>query len=81
MTKDVIAAIEERRSVREFEQTPIPDALREADRVRQSGAQRWKFGTVEVCGCKTGYQRQALASAAYGQDFIEVAPVCIVVCG
>ena len=26
MTKDVIAAIEERRSIREFEETPVPDA-------------------------------------------------------
>lgn len=81
MTKDVIAAIEERRSVRDFEQTPIPDAtigrlIESASLAPSAGnLEPWKFVVV-----KQDDLRQALASAAYGQDFIEVAPVCIVVC-
>jgi nitroreductase len=81
MTKDVIAAIEERRSIREFEETPIPDAtigrLIESARLAPSAGnlEPWKFVVV-----KRDDLKQALASAAFGQNFIGVAPVCIVVC-
>lgn len=81
MTKDVIEAIEERRSIREFEETPVPDAtigrLIESGRMAPSAGnlEPWKFVVVKRIDF-----RQALASAAFGQDFIEMAPVCIVVC-
>lgn len=81
MTKDVIAAIEERRSVREFEKTPIPDAtvgrlIESASLAPSAGnLEPWKFVVV-----KRDDLKQALVSAAFNQDFIEVAPVCIVVC-
>lgn len=81
MTKDVIAAIEERRSIREFEETPVPDAtigrlIESASLAPSAGnLEPWKFVVV-----KREDLRHALASAAYGQNFIEDAPVCIVVC-
>lgn len=81
MTKDVIEAIEERRSVREFEPTPVPDAtigrLIESARLAPSAGnlEPWKFIVV-----KRNEIKKSLAEAAIDQDFIEKAPVCIVVC-
>lgn len=81
MTKDIIAAIEERRSIREFEHTPIPDAtigrlIESASLAPSAGnLEPWKFVVV-----KREDLRQALASAAFDQDFIQSAPICIVVC-
>lgn len=81
MTKDVISAIEERRSVRDFETTPIPDAtigrLIESARLAPSAGnlEPWKFIIVKRQDLKA-----YLSAAAYHQEFIEKAPVCIVVC-
>jgi nitroreductase len=81
MTKDVIAAIEERRSVREFEAIPIPDAtigrlLESASLAPSAGnLEPWKFVVV-----KRDDLKQELAAAAFEQGFIETAPICIVVC-
>lgn len=81
MTKDLIDAIKERRSVRKFETTPIPDAtigrLLESAHLAPSAGnlEPWKFVLV-----KNEDLRKQVATAAYHQDFIGEAPVCIVVC-
>lgn len=81
MTKDVIEAIEERRSIHGFEETSIPDAtigrLIESARLAPSAGnlEPWKFVVV-----RRNELKQALASAAGDQYFIAEAPVCIVVC-
>ncbi len=81
MTKDVIAAIEERRSVRRYEATRIPEAtigrmLESAHLAPSAGnLEPWKFVVVRRDDLK-----ERLVQAAFGQDFLASAPVCIVVC-
>lgn len=81
MTKDVIAAILERRCVRKFSTQEIPDAtigrIMDAARWAPSGGnlQPWEFYVVLNQG-----KREELAQAAFGQAFLSVAPVVIVVC-
>lgn len=81
MTKDVIAAIEERRSIRQFEDTNIPEAtigrLLESAHLAPSAGnlEPWKFVVVRQDDLKN-----RLVQAAHGQDFLASAPVCIVVC-
>ncbi|TCL66511.1 SagB-type dehydrogenase family enzyme [Hydrogenispora ethanolica] len=81
MTKDLIDAIQERHSIRAYETTAIPDAtigrLLESAHLAPSAGnlQPWKFVVV-----RNATLRQALAEAAFGQDFIAAAPVNIVVC-
>ena len=81
MTKDVIEAIEERRSIHGFEETSIPDAtigrLIESARLAPSAGnlEPWKFVVVQ-----RGELKHSLAAAAFDQRFIAEAPVCIVVC-
>jgi nitroreductase len=81
MTKDVIEAIEERRSVRRFEETPVPDAtigrLIDSAHLAPSAGnlEPWKFVVI-----KDDKIKKKLTWAAYGQEFISSAPVCIVVC-
>lgn len=80
MTKDVISAIEERRSVRRFKPDPIPAAtigrlLEAARRAPSAGnLQPWHFTVVLNEGL-----RRDLAEAAHGQSFVADSPVCIVV--
>lgn len=80
MTKDVIEAIKERRTVRRFKPDPIPEAtigrLIEAARCAPSAGnlQPWRF--IVVLNPNT---RRALAQAAAGQEFVAEAPVCLVV--
>jgi len=81
VTKDVIEAIEQRRSVRSFTKEPVPEAtvgrlVEAALRAPSAGnLQPWKL--VVVFKEET---RQALAGACYHQSFIADAPVSIVVC-
>ncbi|MDI6870427.1 MAG: nitroreductase family protein [Bacillota bacterium] len=81
MTKDVIDAIRERRSVRRFQSRPVPDAtvgrLLECAVLAPSAGnvQAWHFYVV-----KDDERRQALAAAAHHQLFLAHAPVVIVVC-
>lgn len=81
MTKDVIAAIEERSSIRNFTSEDIPDAtigrlLEAARRAPSAGnIQPWQFVVV-----RNAELRKSLAMYAYDQDFIRGAPVLIVVC-
>jgi nitroreductase len=81
MTKDLIDAIKERRSIREFEDTPIPDAtigrLLESAHLAPSAGnlEPWKFIVV-----KQDEIKEKLSQAAYGQESLNSAPVCIVVC-
>jgi nitroreductase len=81
MTKDIIDAIKERRSIRRFESTPVPDAtigrLLESAHLAPSAGnlEPWKFIVV-----KNDTLINRLADAAHGQDFLREAPVCIVVC-
>lgn len=80
LAKNVIEAIEERRSVREFKPDPIPESV--VSRIIDCGLkapsagniQPWQFWVV-----KRPSIRSALAEAAFGQNFIERAPVVIVV--
>lgn len=81
MTKDVIEAIKERHSIRHFEATPVPDAtigrLLESAHLAPSAGnlEPWKFIVVKDEG-----RKNALATAAFDQDFLKDAPVCIVIC-
>lgn len=81
MTKDIIDAIKERRSVREFEKRELPDAtigrLLESAHLAPSAGnlEPWKFIVVKQDDLKA-----KLSEAAYGQSSLRSAPVCIVVC-
>ena len=81
MTKDIIDAIEERRSIREFEKRDIPNAtigrLLESAHLAPSAGnlEPWKFIVVRQEELK-----EKLSEAAYGQKSLRSAPVCIVVC-
>ncbi|MGE5528399.1 MAG: nitroreductase family protein [Patescibacteria group bacterium] len=80
MTKDVIDAIKERRTIRKFAADPLPEAtigrLIEAARCAPSAGniQPWHFSVV-----LNGEVRRRLAEAAHGQEFLGEAPVCVVV--
>ncbi len=77
---DTLEAIHKRRSVRRYAPEPVPEEhLREildaAVAAPSAGnIQPWKFYVVREFSVRRG-----LAEAAYGQRFIEEAPVCIVV--
>ncbi len=81
MTKDVIAAILERRSIRRFKAETIPKATigRIIDAARWAPSagnlQPWQFYVIYK-----EHKKQELASAASNQKFINEAPVVIVVC-
>ncbi|MEW6244131.1 MAG: nitroreductase family protein [Bacillota bacterium] len=81
MTKDVIDAINDRRSIREFTADDVPEAtvtrlLEAACRAPSAGnRQPWFFYLVRAQKVKS-----ALARAAYDQRFLEEAPWVIVVC-
>jgi nitroreductase len=81
MTKDIIDAIKERRSIREFEDREIPDAtigrLLESAHLAPSAGnlEPWKFVVV-----KQDELKEKLSQAANDQDSINSAPVCVVVC-
>lgn len=81
MTKDVIAAILERRSVRCFKSDPIPRATigRIIDAARWAptagNLEPWQFYVVY-----SDQKKQELAAAALNQKFLSAAPVVIVVC-
>ncbi len=81
VTKDVLDAIRERRSVRRFQSRPVPDAtvgrLVEAAVLAPSAGnvQAWHFFVV-----KDEERRKALAAAAHHQLFVAQAPVAVVVC-
>ncbi len=81
MSKNVLDAIRERRSIRRFQALPVPDGiveqLIEAAVMAPSAGnlQPWRFFVV-----KDEKVRQALAMAAGGQNFVAAAPVAIVVC-
>jgi len=78
---DLWTAIERRRSVRRFSSTPVPQSdieriLEAAIHAPSAGnRQPWHFIVVRNPGL-----REALATAAGGQDFVAAAPVVIVVC-
>lgn len=80
MTKDLVEAIEQRRSVREFKPDPVPDAT--ISRIigcalmapTAGNVQPWRFWVVKRAEVKA-----ALARAAYGQEFVAAAPVVVVV--
>lgn len=80
MTKDVIEAIKERRSVKKFKTEPLPEAtigrLIEAARCAPSAGnlQPWHFTVVLNEGV-----RHKLADATSDQSFLADAPACIVV--
>lgn len=81
MTKDVIAAILERRSVRKFKSEPVPRATIG----RIIDAARWapSAGNIQPCQFYVVYnehKKQELVSAALNQKFISQAPVIIIVC-
>lgn len=81
MTKDVIAAILERRSVRRYKSDPVPRATigRIIDAARWAPSagniQPWQFYVVY-----NEEKKQALAAAALNQKSVSEAPVAIVVC-
>lgn len=78
---DVLEAIEGRRSIRKYKDRPVPDDLLnkvlEAARLAPStsNTQSWKFMVV-----KDAATRKKMRDLAYGQRFIEEAPVVLVCC-
>ncbi|MDN5347753.1 MAG: hypothetical protein PWP65_1317 [Clostridia bacterium] len=81
MTKDVIAAIKERRSIRRFKPDPIPEAT--IGRLLEAACAAPSAGNVEpwFFYCIYNHEiKEALARAALGQKFVAQAPVVIVVC-
>ncbi|MEM2143154.1 MAG: nitroreductase family protein, partial [Candidatus Thorarchaeota archaeon] len=79
---DFIETLKERRSVRAFETTPVPesDVMRiiEAGVSAPSAGNRQPWRVVMVTDSSI---RHSLAEAAYGQEFVATAPVVLVVCG
>ena len=81
MTKDVIAAILERRCVRRFKDDPVPRATigRLIDAARWAptagNLQPWQFYVVY-----NDKKKREIAQAALNQTFVGDAPVVIVVC-
>ncbi|PKM81686.1 MAG: nitroreductase family protein [Firmicutes bacterium HGW-Firmicutes-14] len=81
MTKDVITAILERRSVRKFKADPVPRAtvgrLIDAARWAPSAGnvQPWQFYVVY-----NEQKKAEIASAAFNQSFVKEAPVVVVIC-
>jgi len=78
---DVFEAIKGRRSVREFESTPV----KEKDLEKILDAARWSPSAghcqpLELVVVKDQSQKERLAHAALDQTFIAEAPVAIVVC-
>ena len=78
---DVFEAIKGRRSVREFESTPIKEAdlqkILDAARLAPSAG---NCQPLELIVVKDRAQKERLVRAALGQSFIAEAPVAIVVC-
>lgn len=78
---NVIDLIKRRRSVREFLDRAVPDAVidevLEAGRLSPSGGneQPWRFGVVRDPALIRG-----IAEASYGQEWIAAAPLLIVLC-
>jgi nitroreductase len=78
---EVMEAIRKRRSIRRYQDKEVPPELirevLEAARLAPSGSnlQTWKFKVVTDADT-----RKALREAAFGQKFVERAPVVIVAC-
>jgi len=78
---DVFEAIEARRSIRRYKDKPVPpemlDKVLEAARIAPStsNTQSWKFKVVTDPAV-----RKQIRDSAYGQRFIEQAPVVIACC-
>jgi nitroreductase len=78
---EVMAAIRSRRSIRRYDNRPVPqeviDELLEAARLAPSTSnlQTWKFKVITDEGIK-----RSLREAAFNQSFVENAPVVIVAC-
>lgn len=78
---DVFEAINKRRSIRKYENTPVEqdklDKILEAARISPSAANRqeWKFIVV-----KNQETRNKMVEAANGQKFVAEAPVTILAC-
>jgi nitroreductase len=80
LSKNVIEAIEERRSVRQFKQDPIPESV--VNRIIDCGLkapsagniQPWQFWVIWRPSLKA-----ALAEAAFGQEFVGQAPIVMAV--
>lgn len=78
---EVMEAIRERRSIRRYQERPVPgeilEEILEAARLAPSASnlQTWKFKVVTE-----PQLRKALRKAAFDQKFVERAPVVIVAC-
>lgn len=78
---DVFEAIEKRRSIRKYKDTPVPgeliEKLLEAARLSPStsNTQSWKFKVVT-----DPHTRKRIRELAYGQKFVEQAPAVIACC-
>lgn len=78
---EVMQAIRDRRSIRDYQDRPVPDeslhSVLEAGRLAPSSSnvQSWKFKVVT-----SQNDRAALREAAANQAFVEKAPIVIVTC-
>lgn len=81
MTKDVMDAIRERRSVRRFAPDPVDEFT--VGRILEAGASAPSAGNIQPWTFYAVFRqeiKERLSEAAYGQEFIASAPVVIVVC-
>ncbi len=80
MTKDLFEAISQRRSVRHFKPDPVPDDT--VRRIVECGLKAPSAGNIQpwqLLIVKNPELKADLAKAAFGQGFIEAAPVVIVI--
>ena len=73
--------MQRRRSVRSYKSQPVEeDKLRRIFQAANLAPSAGNLQAYHVYVCSDTAKRQALARAAYGQRFIEEAPICLVFC-
>lgn len=80
LTKDLFEAISQRRSVRHFKPDPVPDDT--VRRIVECGLKAPSAGNIQpwqLLIVKNPELKADLAKAAFGQKFVEAAPVVVVV--
>jgi len=78
---DIEECIQGRRSIREFTPEPVDDEIvREALRMANLAPSAGNLQARDFVVVKDEDTKQALAEAAYDQDFVRTAPVVVVIC-
>ena len=78
---DIESCIEGRRSIRAFKPDPLDDSIvREALRMANLAPSAGNLQARDFIVVKDTETKEALAEAAYDQDFVRIAPVVVVFC-